>query len=355
MYATGDELAARGHEIEYWFSDKIEVSCRVQFSRFAVPLRIVERIREAMAGGRRWDVVEIHEPAAAAYAWNRHAFPPLVIFSYGLEDRFHRAAIAYRRLKGLPVTLKNRFSPLSVVWQAMYATRHAAHVICSNSEDVDHLVGRGIPRQRLTRHHSGVEPEFIAAGRDLPPDGERRGMLFLGSWLARKGVLDLVPAITEVLRKHPSEHFTIAGCQAGEEQILPDFPESIRSRIRIIPRIEGNAALIQIYRNHSVFVLPSYFEGQPLVMIEAAAMGLAIVTTPICGMRDFIEADRNGLTVPVGDPKALALTLSRLSSRPDEARVFGRRALELAQTHTWATAADKIEQAYLRAAGKISS
>jgi glycosyltransferase involved in cell wall biosynthesis len=158
-----------------------------------------------------------------------------------------------------------------------------------------------------------------------------------------------------VLRKHPSEHFTIAGCQAGEEQILPDFPESIRSRIRIIPRIEGNAALIQIYRNHSVFVLPSYFEGQPLVMIEAAAMGLAIVTTPICGMRDFIEADRNGLTVPVGDPKALALTLSRLSSRPDEARVFGRRALELAQTHTWATAADKIEQAYLRAAGKISS
>jgi hypothetical protein len=35
MYATGDELAARGHEIEYWFSDKIEVSCRVQFSRFA--------------------------------------------------------------------------------------------------------------------------------------------------------------------------------------------------------------------------------------------------------------------------------------------------------------------------------
>jgi glycosyltransferase involved in cell wall biosynthesis len=40
--------------------------------------------------------------------------------------------------------------------------------------------------------------------------------------------------------------------------------------------------------------LPSYFEGQPLTMLEAAAMGLAILTTNICGMADFIE---NGINV----------------------------------------------------------
>jgi glycosyltransferase involved in cell wall biosynthesis len=354
MYGTGDALAARGHEIEYWFSEDIEVRWRVQLSRFAVPFRIVEKLKNSIDAGRRWDVVEIHEPSAAAYAWHRDRFPPLVVFSYGLEERFHRAALAYQRLKGLPISLKNRFSPLSIIWQSRYAMRNAAHVICSNSEDVDHLARHGIPRQRLTRHHSGVGDEFIAAGGDLPPEGERRGILFLGSWLPRKGVLDLIPAITEVLRQYPAERLTVAGCQVGEDQILPLFPEGLRPRIQIIPSVEGNAALIQIYRNHSIFVLPSYFEGQPLVMIEAAAMGLAIVTTPICGMRDFIQTDRNGLTVPVGDPKSLAGALSRLLSRPDEARLLGRRALESARTHTWAAAADRIEQAYLHAAGRLS-
>lgn len=349
MYATGDELARRGHLVEYRFCEHLAVSCRPQFRRFAIPRRIVRLVREELAAGKQWDVVEVHEPAAAAYAWNRASLPPLVVFSYGLEDRSHRATLDYQRRKGLPVTIKNRFSPLSVVWQAKYATRHAAQVICSNSEDVEHLVGRGVPRNRLTRHHSGVEPEFLAAGGDLPPDNERRGMLFLGSWLHRKGVLDLVPAAAEVLKRHPGEHLTIAGCHAGPEQILPEFPPDIRGRVRVIPRIEGNAALIEIYRRHSVFVLPSYFEGQPLVMIEAAAMGLAIVTTPVCGMRDFIEPEKTGLAVPIANPPALADALSRLLDSPRDARRLGDQARALAQSHTWAAAADKIERAYQQA------
>lgn len=353
MYATGDELARRGHHVEYRFCEHLGVNCRPQFRRFAVPRRIVELVRREMAAGKRWDLVEIHEPAAAAYAWNRSSLPPLVIFSYGLEDRSHRSALDYQRRKGLPVTLKNRFSPLSVVWQAQYATRHAAHVICSNSEDVDHLAGRGVPRDRLTRHHSGVEPEFLVASGDLPAAGERRGLLFLGSWLNRKGVLDLVPAAAAALRSHPQEHLTIAGCHAGPEQILPEFPEDVRGRVRIIPRVNGNSALIEIYRRHSVFVLPSYFEGQPLVMIEAAALGMAIVTTHVCGMKDFIEPGKNGLTVPVADPPALTKALNRLLDSPEEARHFGLQALKLAQTHTWAAAAEKIERAYGRAVGQL--
>jgi glycosyltransferase involved in cell wall biosynthesis len=351
MHSTGDELIRRGHQVEYLFCEDLNVSCRPQFRRFQVPRRIVERVRQRMQGGRPIDVVEVHEPAAAAYAWNRAHLPPLVIFSYGLEDRSHRATLAYQQKKGLPITLKNRYSPLSVVWQAMYATRRAAHVICSNSEDVEHLVGRGVDRARLTRHHSGVEPEFLVAGAALAASAPRKGLLFLGSWLHRKGTLDLVPAASEALARHPEEHLTIAGCHAGPETILSEFPAAIRPRIRVLPRIDGNQALIDIYRSHSVFVLPSYFEGQPLVMIEAAAMGLAIVTTPICGMRDFIVADQNGVTVPVGEPSALAAALDRLLTDPSLARRLGRAAQAQAGTHTWTTAADKIEAAYQAAAG----
>jgi glycosyltransferase involved in cell wall biosynthesis len=351
MHSTGDELIRRGHQVEYLFCEDLNVSCRPQFRRFQVPRRILQRVRQRIADGRPVDVVEIHEPASAAYAWNRAHLPPLVIFSYGLEDRSHRATLAYQQKKGLPITLKNRYSPLSVVWQAMYATRRAAHVICSNSEDVEHLVGRGVDRARLTRHHSGVEPEFLAAGAALPATAPRKGLLFLGSWLHRKGTLDLVPAASEALARHPGEHLTIAGCHASPEQILAEFPEAVRPRIRVLPRVDGNQALIDVYRSHSVFVLPSYFEGQPLVMIEAAALGLAVVTTPVCGMRDFIIPEQNGLAVPVGEPGALAEALDRLLAQPVLARKLGEAAQIRARTHTWATAADKIEAAYQTAVG----
>ncbi len=346
MHSTSDELIRRGHQVEHLFADDLAVSCRPQLRRFFAPLRVVQRVRERLASGDRLDVVEIHEPAAAAYAWRRRTLPPLVIFSYGLEDRSHRAALNYQRQKALPVTLKNRYSPLSVVWQAMYATRHASHVICSNSEDVEHLTGRGVPRSRLTRHHSGVEPEFLSAGAAIAASQPRRGLLFLGNWLSRKGTLDLIPAASEALRRHPAEHLTVAGCSAEPDFIRKDFPEDVRSRVRVVPRIEGNAALIEVYRSHSVFVLPSYFEGQPLVMIEAAAMGLAVVTTHVCGMRDFIVPEENGLTVSVGDPEALAATLDRLLTNPALARQLGSAAQRAAASHTWASAADKIERAY---------
>lgn len=348
MYGTGDVLAARGHQIEYLLGDAFRGSGPVQLRRFTVPLKILSAIRRLSREGRRYDLVEIHEPLAAAYCWvrrTRRKVSPLVVFSYGLEERSHQALLRYRRLKGLPVSLKNRYSPLTVVLQAKYAVRHADHVICSNAEDVRYLECAGVPAQRLTQHHSGVEPEFLEAGRQWT-DQPRSGILFMGTWLPRKGVLDLVPAVSEVLRKHPAVQFTAAGCGVDEQRVLSDFAPNLRARLRVLPEVKGNQHLIDLYRQHSVLVLPSFFEGQPLVMIEAAAMGLAIVTTPICGMADFIVDRENGLTAAVGNVRVLTERLEETIQNPLLARQLGESARRTAQAYTWANAAAKIELAY---------
>lgn len=348
MYGTGDELEKLGHRVEYWFENRLSVGVRPQLRRFVVPWRIVKQVRAALSRGERYDVVEIHEPLGGYYAWHRGSLPPLAIFSYGLEDRSLNASLAYRKQKGLPITLKQRFSPLSVVWQASYATRHAAHVICSNSEDVAHLVQRGVSPERLTRHHSGVEPEFLSAGERIDPGVERSGILFLGSWLLRKGILDLVFAVSAVLKRHPDVHLTVAGCGADGSTVLTDFEASLRPRIRVLPSVQGNDRLIDLYREHSIFVLPSYFEGQPLVMIEAAALAMGILTTNVCGMRDFVKDGENGFLVGVGDAGTLRDRLERMVKEPVLTRRLGWAAREQAKTHTWATAARKIDEAYRR-------
>ncbi len=356
MHCTGDVLTAAGHQVHYLFGEDFDVAGPVQLRRFTVPLKIPALIRDHAQRGRRYDVVEIHEPLAAPYSWQRrrnHGLPPLVVFSYGLEERSHPALLNYRRLKGLPVSLKNRYSPLTVVWQAKYAVRHADHVICSNSEDVRHLQAAGVGSERLTQHHSGVEPEFLAAG-NAEANPHRAGILFLGSWLPRKGILDLIPAVSAVMRDHPALRFTAAGCGVAAAQVWSNFPVALHPRIQVVPSITDNRRLIELYRTHAILALPSYFEGQPLVMIEAAALGLAIVTTAICGMVDFVTDAENGLTVPVGDVASLTDRLNRLAADPDLAQRLGAAGRRKAAQFTWASAARKILGAYERALGPPS-
>jgi glycosyltransferase involved in cell wall biosynthesis len=164
----------------------------------------------------------------------------------------------------------------------------------------------------------------------------------------------LIPAVTTLLRNHPTLTFTVAGC--GPTDVKADFPEDLRSRIEVIPRINGQQELIAVYQRHSVFVLPSMFEGQPLVMSEAAASGLAVVTTSCCGMLDFIRDGENGLLVQPGDATALAGALDRLfrdDALTARLAVAGR---ETAREFTWERSASQMLAAYQAAVviGKTS-
>lgn len=354
MHATGDALLARGHQVDFLFHDAFRYQGRPQLRRFYVPREIPELVRQQVRERGPYDVVEVHEPLAAVYAWHRQrdrSLPPLVVFSYGLEERSHPALLRYRKLKQLPVSLKNRWSPLTVVWQARYAVRQADHVICSNSEDVQHLISAGVAPERLTRHHSGVEREFLMAGASLQPVPPR-SILFFGSWLMRKGILDLIPAVTKILRTQPEVSLTVGGCGASETQVRESFPMDVRARIKVIPEVSGNDRLIELYRQHQILVLPSFFEGQPLVMIEAAALKLAIITTRVCGMLDFIQDGQNGLFTEVGDATQLTAHLEKLLLNPDLTHQLGEAAYQTACTHTWEAAALKLEAAYRQACGR---
>ena len=72
------------------------------------------------------------------------------------------------------------------------------------------------------------------------------------------------------------------------------------------------AETVAAYRAADVFVLPSLFEGTPLVIMEAMMSGLPVVTTATCGMKDVIADGRTGLLVPVRRPDAVAAAVGRV-------------------------------------------
>lgn len=347
LFLTGDELERRGHSVDYWFEEDLQVTLPPQLWRFATPWKIRRRLEAERRAGREWDIVEIHEPLGVCLTPFRSGRPRLVALSFGLEERSRLASLDYRRRVGIPVSLKDRYSPLTVVWQAMWTTRHVDHVLCSNPTDIAHLVTRGVDARRLTRHFSGVERAFLET--EPPPHSQRRGLLFVGTWIDRKGIRELVPAVTELLRRHPDLTFTAAGTVLPDATVLGAFDPGVRDRVRVVRRLEGTEALIRLYGSHSILVLPSYFEGHPLVLVEAAAQGMAVVGTDVGGIGDFLVDGEDGRVVPVADAVRLAQALETLVTNPDLRARFGAALRRKAAGFTWAAAARNIEGAYRKA------
>jgi glycosyltransferase involved in cell wall biosynthesis len=349
MYCTGDCLQNAGHQVDYLFHEAFQWKIPRQLQRYLRAWEAAKIIQRRIAGGETWDVIEMHEPLAAAYGLARRrnpALPPLVVFSYGIDSRGYEAMRDYREKKQIPFSLKSRTTATALVWQAAAGVRLASHVICSNQQDVDYLREvRRIPASRLTRHQSGVEAPFMEAGVRISNRPHKK-ILFMGNWIERKGILDIIPAATAVLDRDSEATFTVAGCNCPGDAILPGFPERLRQRIQVIPHVPDVDSLIRVYSQHAIMLLPSYFEGHPLVMVEAAAMGLAIVTTPICGMLDFITDGVSGMFAPVGDSYGLTAAMDRLLREPEMSERLGHEARNVAKSHTWESAAEKIETAY---------
>lgn len=354
MHLTSDHLPMEGIEVRQVFYDSFRWRVSHGWSRFTQPWEAGFVLMRAVKEWGGCDLVEVHEPLALGCGLMRalHDQPwKLVAFSYGIEMRGISAMMNYRESHAIPTRLKGRITSSLQGRLSLAGLRWCDHVVCSNQEDVDYLAGQGFSRRQLTRHFSGVDDSLLRRGAG-GCNHASSGMLFLGSWIERKGILEITSAIVQVLRRHPGAFFTAAGCQISEETVRATFPPDVQSQVNVIRHVDSEDEMARIYAAHSIFLIPSYYEGQPLVMMEAAAFGLAIVTTPVCGMLDFIRHDQNGLFTPVGEVKPLRDALERLIIDKQRAAHLGAAARLDVERHTWRESARNLAHAYKTFVGR---
>src|SRR5690606_28677754 len=99
----------------------------------------------------------------------------------------------------------------------------------------------------------------------------------------------------------------------------------------IIEALGERRDIAELYAAAHIAVLPSYREGLPRSLIEAAACARAVVTTDVPGCRDAIEPDRTGLLVPPQDAQALAQAIGRLANDTALRQEMGRAGRALAE------------------------
>ena len=193
------------------------------------------------------------------------------------------------------------------------ACRGASRITCLNTAERDFLVDRRwAPPSRIVTVGHGVRDEFFVetAARDRP----LRTLLFVAQWLPMKGIDALATAFTALARRHDALRLVCAGTLMTAERVLSSFPEDVRTRVSVLPRVD-QSRLAGLYRDADGFVFPSSYEGFGLALVEAMAAGLPIVTTPVAPPKSVGAEDRPDDNRTGGAPGA-----SRPHGRPSPMR-----------------------------------
>jgi glycosyltransferase involved in cell wall biosynthesis len=161
----------------------------------------------------------------------------------------------------------------------------------------------------------------------LPRRGDSSGpvtFLFCGQMIRRKGVDLLLTAFDRLLRKGLDARLLLVGREADLPSFLASVSSAARSRISYVGFVTPGR-LPEYFSRADAFVLPSRHDGWGVVINQALAAGLPIITSDAVGAGlDLVENDVNGLHFAAGNIEDLQSCMERLAASPAQARLWGQ-------------------------------
>lgn len=281
------------------------------------------------------------------------------------------------------VVTQSRIFPLSLIG-ALYAVLHRVplvHVERGSCHTVlpsrmlsylvrvyDHVFGRaivvsswrsvGISQKacEFVSHLSAkAAPQLIHNGIDIPTGVVRRAgtpvrIVFVGRVIFAKGVQDLVAAFARVvISRQTTDNLELIVVGDGPylqtlQKIVSAITErNVQERIKFVGGVkpeEVNAILSTC----DIFVNPSYSEGLPTTVMEAASVGLPIIATDVGGTDEVIIDGVSGLLVRPHDVSGIERSLGRMLDHLDKAAGMGYRAKEIVSSFSWSQVVDNWKE-----------
>ena len=286
---------------------------------------------------REASVILVHEPASGVFASRCR---PTIVFSHGVERRGWQLALQGKDGTHHRIRLRTRL--LYPIWrlrQCDIGSRKAARLLLINSEDsefVQRTYGRNV--KEILVFKNGVYPSKLDE-RTQSLDALR--VLFLGSWLERKGIDNLITAARILKARNVKINWLLAGTGVHPDAILNSWPESLHPLVEILPQFLPDAEE-ELFARSNLFVLPSFFEGQPLSLLQAMEAGRCCISTDCCGQRDLIQHNYNGLLHAPGDAQQLAALIEKCATSEELRKFLGRNAKRTVQGRSWETVASEV-------------
>lgn|GEM_PF-3105433 len=274
----------------------IRVSLLPHLERSVRPDRAIAAGGEVAQAARQLGATTIHAHGVVALAASLRGAvgKPLMYTSHGFQWRDPAHSPSVRAA--------------SIVLHRI-AARRVTNVVAVSDQDASDALLLGFSKDVVHRIPNGV----AVVGED---DSRRRwNTVGVASRLVRgKGLETCLHALTEI----PDAVFIVAGSGPQELRIRGEA-----TRLGVAGQIEWwgwQESLDDFYRTIAVYAALSHKEGLPYAVLDALAYQVPVVASNIAGHQELVQAGHNGVLVPVGNPKELAVQLRWLLGHPDRVR-----------------------------------
>jgi glycosyltransferase involved in cell wall biosynthesis len=288
--------------------------------------------------GLRADLFLVHEPFAPPFL---KLAPPTVLFSHGVERRAWELKDAMTNSGSSDVSFKTRLLfPLWRLHGCDSGLRKANRLLLINQQDAEFVRKKyGRLSSDILVFKNGID--HFAAKPHQPEKSESPRVLFLGTWIARKGTKTVVEAAKILANRNVPARWIFAGTGVEPSAILQMFPEDLHGSIEIIKKFSADQE-VDIFNKSTLFMLPSFFEGQPLALLQAMAAGFCCITTDCCGQRDVIAHRQNGLLHQPGDSIKLAELIEEALSNDELRNLMGQNARDSVEGRDWQLVSSEV-------------
>ena len=245
-----------------------------------------------------------------------------------------------------------RWTPAADKWTNRFSTH-----VCAVSESTRaYLVSHEeLPPDRVTTIHNGVDldlfrprPEMRGTARarwNLPSDAFVVGGI--GRLTQQKNFALFIDVAAQVVKKHPDTTFIIAGTGEDEAALRAQAAEiGLRDRLRFLGFVGNMTAL---YPALDLLLLTSRYEGLPITILEAMAVGIPIVSSKLDGVVEILRDGEDAALVSSGDLDGFSARVCELIEQPALARRYADAALAKVRANHSAQAMTRaVEAIYLK-------
>jgi len=221
------------------------------------------------------------------------------------------------------------------------------YTLSSVKEIVRKLPPAHVIHPAIDRRHIDVPYEKRQYAR-----GQQVKLIFVGAIQQRKGVIELIHALSKVT------YSDIVLSLVGDKDQRPEYVAKVKDvirdsnlnhRVHLCGRVSAEE-LYRLYHEADIFVLPSFHEGYGIVVMEAMQFGLPAIVSNVAALPELVQNGVNGILVAPGDVEGIARAIDELSWSPGKRKKIGQANLKAAQeANSW----EEVEGQFLMLIGDM--
>lgn len=296
---------------------------------FAFSVRAFRRLADLMRAGQQFDIV--HDVQCLGYGLlglKALGLPVVATVHHPLTVDRRASFIRDETLKDAIGTMK--FYPIGM--QAFVARRLDTVFTSSEVSGRQIVQDFGVRPDRLRNVRNGLDTELFSPDPDIQK--RKRSLLCVGrSTDPNKGIRTLIQSLA---RLPEDVTLTLVDDNSPDNQVRQWAQEAgVRGRLHLTGRVESSE-LIRLYREATVVVVPSRYEGFGLPAVEAMACGTPVVATRAGALTEVMQLTEGGLLADRDDPDSIAAGVRILLENTEARALMAKRGRErVVETLSW--------------------